>query len=354
MKKQATNDNLHTFSIDLESAQSGQSMSNTVALANGIKFEVNSDQTILEAARTQHIALEHSCRTGRCGVCKAKVTTGETEALNPEESLTDAEKTEGVVLTCCRSAISDVELDIEDLGELGNIETKTVPCRIDDLHKLAPDVVEVVLRTPPTSRIDYLPGQYVDMIGKAGLRRSYSIANAPREDGKLTLQIRKVENGEMSHYWFNEAKPNDLLRLEGPLGTFCLRKTKATRLVFLATGTGIAPVKAILEQLASSPDINTYSQIDVYWGGRTEPDLYWEPIFSNLNLHYTPVLSRSPEWAGVKGYIQDALLTSDVDFENMVVYACGSEAMISSAHEALTTAGLAENQFHSDAFVSSN
>ncbi len=329
-------------------------MPNTVTLANETQFEVNQGQTILEAARAQSVALEYSCRTGRCGVCKAKVASGETEAIKPEESLTDTERSENLILTCCRSAVTNLELAIEDLGELGNIQTKTVPCRIDDITKLAPDVVEVVLRTPPASKIEYLPGQYVDMIGKEGLRRSYSIANARREDGKLTLQIRKVENGEMSHYWFNEAKPNDLLRLEGPLGTFCLRKTQASRLVFLATGTGIAPVKAMLEQLASFPELNTYSQIDVYWGGRTEEDLYWEPDFPALNLHYTPVLSRSPEWAGAKGYIQQALLTSDINLQDTVVYACGSEAMINNAHAELTAAGLAENQFHSDAFVSSN
>jgi CDP-4-dehydro-6-deoxyglucose reductase len=329
-------------------------MPNNITLANETHFEVNQGQTILEAARAHNVALEYSCRTGRCGVCKAKVVSGETEAIKPENSLADIERSEGLILTCCRSTVTNVELAIEDLGELGNIQTKTVPCRIDDMKKLAPDVMEVVLRTPPSSKIEYLPGQYVDMIGKEGLRRSYSIANAPRVDGKLTLQIRKVENGEMSHYWFNEAKPNDLLRLEGPLGTFCLRKTKASRLVFLATGTGIAPVKAMLEKLALSPELNTYSQIDVYWGGRIEEDLYWEPDFPALNLHYTPVLSRSAEWAGAKGYIQQALLSSDINLQDTVVYACGSEAMINNAHAELTAAGLAEGQFHSDAFVSSN
>lgn len=248
---------------------------------------------MLESARSQGIALEHSCRTGRCGICKARVTEGATSAIKPEESLTEQEKSEGVILTCCRSATSDLQLNIEDLGELGQLQVRTLPCRISDIHHLSSDVIEVVLRTPPNSRFDYLAGQYVDMTGKDGLRRSYSIANAPREDGKVTLQIRKVENGQMSHYWFNEAKSNDLLRLEGPLGTFCLRKTKASTLILLATGTGIAPLKAILEQLSASPHPNPYSQIHIYWGGRTERDLYWLPDFPDIQFHYTPVLSRS-------------------------------------------------------------
>ncbi len=329
-------------------------MANTIKLANRISFVAESNQTILEAARNHEIALEHSCRTGRCGVCKAMVKQGTTEALKPEESLTEKEKSEGFILTCCRSASTDLLLDIEDLGELGKIQVKTLPCRINEILQLADDVIEVVLRTPPNSKLDYLPGQYVDMIGKDGLRRSYSIANAPREDGQVTLQIRKVENGQMSHYWFNEAKSNDLLRMEGPLGTFCLRKTTASILVLLATGTGIAPVRAILEQLSASPELNTYSQIHVYWGGRAAQDLYWQPDFPDLQLNYTPVLSRSSDWNGAKGYVQQALLADGLNLEDAVVYACGSEAMIHDAHAQLAAAGLAENQFHSDAFVSSN
>lgn len=329
-------------------------MPNIVTLANSISFEAEQSQTILEAARAKNIALEHSCRTGRCGVCKAKVSQGTTEAVKSEESLTEKEQAEGFILTCCRSVSTDVQLAIEDLGELGKIEVKTLPCRINDIHQLADDVIEVVLRTPPNSKLEYLPGQYVDMIGKDGLRRSYSIANAPRDDGQVTLQIRKVENGEMSHYWFSEAKSNDLLRMEGPLGTFCLRKTKASTLILLATGTGIAPVKAILEQLSASPELNTYSQIHVYWGGRTKQDLYWQPDFADLQLNYTPVLSRSFNWEGTKGYIQQAVLADGLNLKESVVYACGSENMIHDAYAQLTAAGLAENQFHSDAFVSSN
>ena len=268
-------------------------MVQTITLANSTSFEAESSQTILEAARSHSIALEHSCRTGRCGVCKARVKQGATEAIKSEESLTEEEKLEGFILTCCRSASTDLQLDIEDLGELGHVQVKTLPCRIHDIYLRADDVIEVVLRTPPSSNLEYLPGQYVDMIGKDGLRRSYSIANAPREDGKITLQIRKVENGRMSHYWFNEAKSNDLLRAEGPLGTFCLRRTKASILILLATGTGIAPVKAILEQLSTSPVLNVYSQIHLYWGGRTEQDLYWQPDFPDMRLNYTPVLSRA-------------------------------------------------------------
>jgi len=312
------------------------------------------NRSILESARQAGIMLEHSCRTGRCGVCKAKVISGETDVIQAEESLAAEDEANSLILTCCRAAKTDLQLDIEDLGELGSIQIKTLPCRIDSLQLLSDDVVEVLLRTPPNSRIEYLPGQYIDMIGKDGLRRSYSIANAPRQDGKITLQIRKVEQGKMSQYWFEEAKANDLLRMEGPLGTFCLRKSNAKQLILLATGTGIAPVKAILEQLATTPVTNTYNHIYLYWGGRTDQDIYWQPAFESLPITFTPVLSRTPEWQGRKGYIQQAVIEDGHDLLDAVVYACGSETMIHSAHEQLVTAGLNNKHFYSDAFVSSN
>lgn len=326
----------------------------TVKLANTKTFACQPEQTLLEAARAHGIALEHSCRTGRCGVCKAQVLDGTTSPIKAEEWLTADKQAAGFILTCCRTAVTDVSLDVEDLGELGNIETKTLPCRIDSLSRLTDDVVEVTLRTPPTSRLTYLPGQYIDVIGKDGLRRSYSVANAPRDDGKLTLQIRKVPNGEMSRYWFDEAKANELLRLEGPLGTFCLRPSQASQLVLLATGTGIAPIRAMLEQLAANPAVHTYRQIHVYWGGRTEKDLYWTPDYPSLPLRFVPVLSRSPDSAGAKGYVQDAALADGMDIKDAVVYACGSESMIASAKSKLVAAGLNPKNFHSDAFVSSN
>jgi CDP-4-dehydro-6-deoxyglucose reductase len=324
-----------------------------VTLANQINFDSQPSQTILESARLNGITLEHSCQSGRCGVCKARVIDGVTSPIKSEESLSQTDLSIGYILTCCRAAITDVALDVEDLGELGNIEKKTLPCRIDSLLLLTDDVIEVTLRTPPASRLNYLPGQYIVVIAKDGLRRSYSIANAPRADGKLTLQIRKVPNGEMSRYWFDEAKSNDLLRLEGPLGTFCLRHTSASQLVLLATGTGIAPIRAMLEQLVVDPTKHSYSQIHVYWGGRTDKDIYWQPDYPGLSLRFVPVLSRSSYNAATPGYVQDAVLNDGINLQDSDVYACGSESMIASARSKLITAGLNPKTFYSDAFVSS-
>ncbi|MBH3428763.1 FAD-binding oxidoreductase [Pseudomonas alkylphenolica] len=327
----------------------------SVKLHNGKTFSSEAGISMLDSARQAGITLEYSCRTGRCGVCKTKVLSGETETLKDETSLTPDECAEGLILTCCRRAVTDVEIDAEDIGALGDIVVKTLPCRVDTIKKLADNVVEVTLRVPPNSKFAYLPGQYLDIIGEAGLRRSYSIANAQRDDGKLELQIREVENGMMSAYWFDRAKTNDLLRLEGPLGTFSLREKDVSNIIFLATGTGIAPVKAMLEQLLGNPSMATGKRVFIYWGGRTTNDIYWTPQLQGLDATFIPVLSRADtHWAGRTGYVQSALINDDIDLTRSVVYACGSEDMIHSARDVLTAAGLPAKHFYSDAFVSSN
>lgn len=322
-----------------------------VTLANGAAFEAAPDETLLEAARRQGLVLEHSCRTGRCGVCKAPVLAGETRALGNEEGLTAAEQAAGYVLTCTRAAVTDVALGIEDLGRLAAIEVKTLPARIDSLEALAPDVVRVVLRLPPTAGFAFLPGQYIDVIAPSGARRSYSLAAAPRADGKLELHVRQVPGGALSGWWFDGARPNDLLRFEGPFGTFC-RRDKAATPIFLATGTGYAPVRAMLQEMAAQ---GATGPVWLYWGGRLPADLYDAVEFPGLDLRYVPVLSRAgADWTGRRGHVQDAVLADHPDLSGAVVYACGSDAMIHSARERLLAAGLPANHFYSDAFVASN
>lgn len=316
-----------------------------VELSTGKRFEVLPDQSILASALAQGLVLEHSCKTGRCGVCKTKVITGKTTVLQNEESLSEQEQQDGLILTCCRTATTNVSLDIEDLGFLAGVETKTLPCRIDALAKLSNDVIQVTLRLPPNQPLRFLSGQYIDLIAN-GIRRSYSIANAPRDDNKLVLEVRQVEKGQMSDYLFHPAKVNDLLRIEGPLGTFCLRESMKTPL-FIATGTGIAPIKAMIESLPSNQPIT------VYWGGRVAEDIYWKDTPDNVNL--IPVLSRADDgWMGKCGYVQQAVISDHIDLSTVVVYACGSESMIRDAKALFIQEGLSEKDFYSDAFVSSS
>ncbi|MDI1259429.1 2Fe-2S iron-sulfur cluster-binding protein [Aquabacterium sp.] len=325
-----------------------------VTTTAGKTFNVAPAESILDAALKQGVQLAYSCRTGRCSSCKCKVGSGTTSAMSPELGLSEDEKVHGWVLACVRTAETDLSIEADDLSGQTIPPPRTLPCRIHTLDKLAPDVLKATLRLPPSSPWAFLPGQYIDIIGQGGVRRSYSVANASRADQMLELHIRAVENGVMSRYWFEQAKPNDLLRLNGPLGTFFLRDVSQLDLVFLATGTGIAPVKAMLEGLEKMTQEQRPRAITVFWGGRTAADLYWAPSGLTMPHRFVPVLSRGNDtWLGARGHVQDALLSEGVDLTNTVVYACGSDAMIHGARHALLQAGLQKNRFLSDAFVCS-
>jgi CDP-4-dehydro-6-deoxyglucose reductase len=214
------------------------------------------------------------------------------------------------------------------------------------------DVVRVLLRLPPSSDFEFIPGQYIDIIRSNGIRRSYSLANASFEKKLLELHVKAVPGGVMSEYWFKEAKQNDLLRLHGPLGTFFLRKTAGLHLIFLATGTGIAPIKAILDSIPSLPRDLRPSSVTVVWGARHLNDHYLKMADTQGVHTYIPVLSRPSEgWVGARGYVQDVLLELKSDLRNAIVYACGSDAMVKSVRARLIQAGLPESHIFSDAFV---
>jgi CDP-4-dehydro-6-deoxyglucose reductase len=247
-------------------------------------------------------------------------------------------------------------LDIEDLGLLAGISSKTLPARIAALDQLAPDVIRVELRLPPGSNFRFLPGQSIDVTGPGGVKRSYSLASDAGVTDRLELQIRRVEAGRFSAYWFSLAKVQDLLRFKGPLGTFYLRDSAGLDVVFLATGTGIAPFRSMLMQMSALPAEQRPHSVSLYWGGRVAQDLYEDPRTLLLELNYVPVLSRADaSWSGARGHVQEEFLAAyGGPLRNVTVYACGSPAMIDAARKRLVAAGLPSNRFHFDAFVSSD
>lgn len=323
-----------------------------VRLANGKTFGAGAHTTLLDAAQSAGLTLAHGCRTGRCGSCKTRVQHGRTQRIAAESCLSEHERQQGWVLTCADAAAEDLVLEGEDLAALEGIVPRMLPARIDTLQPLSEDVLRVVLRLPPASALRYLAGQYLNLIGPGGLRRSYSMANAPQADGRLEFFIRRVAGGAMSDYWFQRAAVNDLLRIDGPRGSFYLREPAGRDLLLLATGTGIGPIKALLEALACSAVAPR--SVALFWGGRTPADLFWTPPSTGLPLVYTPVLSRAgSDWIGARGHVQQALLRTRPDWTRADVYACGSSAMVADAQQALAAAGLPAGRFHADAFVSS-
>lgn len=321
-----------------------------VVLSDGVSFKCSETQTILEAAKSSGIAIEHSCRSGRCGSCLAEVPEGKTKALIPEIGMSADDKDAGRIFTCCRAPLTDIFLDIRDLGEIGKLKTLTLPCRIDSIAELSEDVVGIVLKFPSNSGFKFFPGQYVDLI-KGGTRRSYSIANAPREDEKLELHIKRIEGGVMSDVLFRETEVNDLFRIEGPFGTFSYADDNEENIILMATGTGIAPIKSLLEGFTVS---NPGKKVFVIWGGRREEDLYLDlSSFKNIDMSVR-ALSREQIEGCYYGYVQSAVMSLGLDLTECSVYACGSGLMINSARDSFIENGLPARRFKSDAFVSSS
>lgn len=323
-----------------------------IYLTDNVGFESSLEMSILDSALNHGLVLEYSCKHGICGVCKVKVLTGETKLEGIENSLSKKELRNGYILACCRSAIGDVYLEAENLSVLKEIEIKTLPARIASIQNLSNDIVEVYLRIPPSVEFKFVEGQYIDVLGLNSVRRSYSIASNS-EDIQIKLLIKKVEGGIFSHYWFEKAQKNDLLRLEGPKGTFFLRDS-SVQLIFLATGTGIAPIISILEGLDIDSLFVQTSSIHVFWGNKKPEDFIWKPRFQKLKLDIHYVLSEPHlEWKGRVGYVQDFVRAKVNDLINVDVYACGSHKMIEMAKSTLLKQGLKKNHFFSDAFVQS-
>lgn len=328
---------------------------NRVFITSGRSFDAFDHETILEAASRQGLSLPHSCLTGRCNTCKSRIHSGVTSPLHPETGLSELEIADGWILNCVRTVKSDIILDVDELVGISLPSVKTLPCRISCLEYISSDIVLVKLRLPHTSDFNFIPGQYIDVIGPNGLRRSYSLANSCLNPKLLELHIRFVKNGAMSEYWFKQARVNDLLRIKGPQGTFFLRNIANKDLVFLATGTGLAPVKSILDSLSFISDYPGPRSITVFWGGRTSADFYFDVPSISGGFKFVPVISGSDtNWKGARGYVQNQLLVMSADLTQSVVYACGSENMIRSAKELLIQSGLPAGQFYSDAFVCSS
>jgi CDP-4-dehydro-6-deoxyglucose reductase len=276
--------------------------------------------------------------------------SGKTKKLHDEDGLQEDLSNDGWILPCARAALTDLELDAECLVLNNFLAPQMWPCRIFSLVLIAPDVMQVMLRFPESADFKFLPGQFIDLTVPGNVTRSYSIAGF--EDRLLELHVRHVKNGALSKYLFDRAIVGDLLRIKGPLGGFVLRETGGVDLVFLATGTGIAPIKAMLSSLNKLSANAKPRSILLVWGGRVTTDLYLNVPYGMTTCEYIPVLSQNHDnWDGALGYVQDILLSRKSVFDNTSVYAAGSLKMINSARSQLINNGLSKHHFYSDAFI---
>lgn len=317
------------------------------------QFYVESGETVLDAALRQGINLRYGCRNGACGACKGKILQGSISYDEQPIALEDSDVEQNLALFC--EAKPDTELVIEveevDLGQA--VEIKTLPCRVHEMNRLADDVMQLLIKLPASERLQFLPGQYIDILLEDGRHRSFSIANAPHNDDFLELHVRLVEGGQFTSRVFNTMQPKDLLRIEGPHGSFFYREDARDELLMIAGGTGFAPLKGIIEHILSEQDTRP---IYLYWGVRTEGDLYMRDLAEQWaaehdNIHFVPVLSEADDsWNGRTGYVHDAVLSDFDDLSIFDIYACGPPAMIKAAESSFQDKGMKKEQFYYDSF----
>lgn len=323
---------------------------------SGHEIEVQDQETVLEAALREGLNLMYSCRNGACGSCKGRVVSGaidygkyEAKALSPQE------RAEGKALFCQAVPLTDLVIEAREVGAARGISVKIMPCRVVRMELLAHDVMALFLKRPQGEAFRFLAGQYLDILLKDGRRRSFSLANPPEDDALLQLHIRRVPGGQFSEHVFTDMKEKALLRIEGPLGTFFLNEESTQPALFLAGGTGFAPVKSMLEHAFASGSARS---LHLFWGARGRADLYMDALVrewaaTHPNFRYTPVLSQ-PEpgdaWEGAVGYAHEALMAAYPDLAAFEVYASGPPAMIEAAKAEFAKRGLAERNLYFDSF----
>lgn len=324
---------------------------------SGHAFEAASDLSLLQSALDQGVLLPYGCRNGACGACKGSVRQGQVDPGTYQDSALSAEElAAGKVLLCCAKPLSDLTIECKEAKCVGEIVPKTLPARVQKMALLAPDVMEIHLKLPASERLQFVAGQYIEILLKDGRRRAFSLANAPHDDEVLQLHVRRVPGGVFTEQVFTSMKEKDILRLNGPHGSFHLEEDCDRPVIFVAGGTGFAPVKAIIEYAL-------HSRIDrpmvIYWGSRDRAGLYLDALArawaaQHPHIRYVPVLSHASTqdaWAGRTGLVHEAVLADFPSLAGYQVYVCGAPAMIDAARRDFLARGLPEEEFLADAFT---
>lgn len=324
---------------------------------NEHQFYVESNETVLDAALRQGINLKYGCRNGACGACKGKLLEGTLHYEEDPIALSDDDIDENLAVFCAAMPDSDLVIEVDEIDLDSAIEIKTLPCRVQEMNLLCDDVMQLFIKLPAAERLQFLPGQYIDILLEDGRHRSFSIANAPHNDEFLELHIRLVENGLFTPKVFNSMQAKELMRIEGPHGSFFFHEDSDRDIILVAGGTGFAPIKSILEHLIEEQITRT---VYLYWGARSEADLYLNELSENWmsennNIRYIPVLSQAEStWSGKTGYVHQAVLDDFSDLEPFDIYVCGPPAMIIAAKEEFQTKGMNAASFYYDSFDFAN
>ena len=333
-------------------------MAKTVSLApSGKRFQVEEGETVLAAALRQGIHLPYGCRTGSCGTCRAHLANGRSHyPEGPPLALTALEMQSGEALLCRAVPLSDLTVQAEEITAMAKLRVKALPCRVARLTPLAHDVMGLYLRLPAVERMQFLAGQYIDILLPHNHRRSFSLANPPHDDALLELHVRNVPGGLFSKEVFQHLKEGTLLRIQGPLGTFFLREDSIERpIIMIAGGTGYAPIQAMLRHIFEN---QRGRDVVFYWGARAGRDLYADARLKEWaenqpGFRYVPVLSEPmPEdrWTGHTGFVHEAVLKELPDLAGHDIYLSGPPPMVQAARAAFPTHGADPARMYSDSF----
>ncbi len=323
----------------------------------GHEFQVADNESVLDAAlREKGSILPYGCRNGTCGSCMGTLLSG--QVIYPEgrpSALSEREAIEGKALLCQARPDSDLVIEAREVKTAGDIPVRILPCRVEQRELLAPDVMRLSLRLPNTERLQFLAGQYVDILLADGRRRGFSLANPPHADGLLELHVRHVPGGFFTSYIFERMKEKALLRFQGPLGTFFLREDSPRPVILVGGGTGFAPLKGMLEHAFH---IGWNHPLHLYWGARAQVDLYLNMLPQRWleeypRFRYTPVLSEpriEDHWKGRTGWVHEAVIADYPDLSGYDVYMSGPPPMIDAAKPAFMAQGLPAEQLFYDSF----
>ena len=326
---------------------------------SGHEFSVEEGESVLTAALRQDLVLPYGCRNGACGSCKGKIVEGRVDyGVYQKKALTEDEKVHGKALFCQARPLSDLVIEARTIGAAKDIQIRTLPCRVQKMERLADDVIVLHLKLPANERLQFLAGQYIEFLLKDGSRRSFSMGNAPHDDELIQLHVRRVAGGQFTDHVFGKMKERDILRFEGPFGTFFLREDSARPIVFVASGTGFAPIKSIIEHALKK---GVTRPMVLYWGGRRPKDLYMNDLplrwaaEDGRNFRYVPVISDAlpqDNWTGRTGFVHRAVMEDFPDLSAHQVYACGVPVMVDAAKRDFTQqCKLPEDEFFADSFT---
>ena len=319
---------------------------------SGHVFQVARDETILDAALRHNIGLPYGCRNGRCGSCLATLEAGDVGYPSGETGALEGAAADAC-LVCQAVPASDLVLRVREVESTAQIQTRTLPCRVDKIEQLAHDVVRMYLKLPENQRLQFLAGQYLDFILPNGHRRAFSIANAPHDDERIELHVRHIPGGEFTEQIFNKVQEKAILRIQAPLGSFVLREDSQRPIIFMGGGTGFAPIKGMIEHAFH---VGLERPMWLYWGVRSRRDLYlpdlpaqWQR--SHGQFRFVPVLSEpDSNWEGRTGFVHQAVTEDHPDMSGFDVYMAGPPVMVEAGRDAFLAAGLTMDHMFSDAF----